>query len=103
MQRRSFLIGGLATLFAAPSIVRASSLMQIRGEILRPFVRMPFDSLPWHTAEEFRKLVSIHGECELFKGRLHFTAPAYPTDEFNREIIECSAYSNLPLLAQTEI
>jgi len=33
--RRGFIIGGAASLIAAPAIVRAASLMQLRGEPLR--------------------------------------------------------------------
>lgn len=41
--RRSFLIGAGATLIVAPSIVRAASLMNIRGEPLRKMEFIPCD------------------------------------------------------------
>jgi hypothetical protein len=43
IKRRSFLIGGLTSLFAAPAIVKASSLMPLRGVPLSSL--MPLDGV----------------------------------------------------------
>lgn len=59
MKRRSFLIGGLASLFAAPAIVRAASLMKVR-----PYVDMVYS--PWEawtrnpiTEEEWQSMMAM--------------------------------------------
>jgi hypothetical protein len=40
MQRRSFLVG-LGSLFVAPAVVKASSLMPLRGEVMLPSMTIP--------------------------------------------------------------
>lgn len=70
--RRSFLIGVGATLLVAPSIVRATSLMNIRGEPLHRIDFIPCNGQLFNETEElelFNSIEPLHSYVDYEAGR----------------------------------